>query len=544
MALDGIILFKLNQQLQSLKNGKINKIYQLSKTELVFYLRQPQTNLVLLISTHAVANRIQLTTQKYDLPAQPNNFVMLLRKHLENGLITELKQVNYDRYLIITIKNRNTLGEEVTYYLAVELMGKYANVILMDEDQKILDALTRIPPYQNTQRIIQPGAKYSTPEPQSKLDPFLAVSYDPTLSFTTQFAGFSPLLSQEFTYRLTNNQSFETIMQAVIASEQLFIYPIKQGYEYHVIPLTHLKQTPVAVLPLMQGLEFLYQKQETKNQIQEVTVDLSRIIKRELKKAENKIPKLLASLAEAKTAEKYKNYGDLLLTYAADLPTGLAVIELLDFEQKPINIPLDLKRNGIANANQYFKRYHKAKNALHHLKEQLSIAKQDLAYFQALSYQLAEASLLDAQEIRQELVNYGYLKPLKKNIHYKKGRLNYQVIPFNDTINFYLGKNNLQNDYLTFDWAKKHYYWFHVHDMSGTHLIVNTAELTEELIRTAAMLAAYFSQARASSSIAVDYTQVKHLKKIPNARLGLVRLTTYKTIYIDIDQAKVTQLIS
>ena len=284
-------------------------------------------------------------------------------------------------------------------------------------------------------------------------------------------------------------------------------------------------------------MDFIYDKLETQAQIKELTGDLVRVIKREIKKANNKLPKLENSYREALDYKKWQVYGDLLFSYGQNIPKGEKEITLKNFEDEIITITLDEKYDGIGNANRFYQKYHKAKNAQEHLIKQMEITKEDLEYFENLAFQLKQATIIDAQEIRRELTNYGYLKPLRKQPQAsKKKNLNFLTIPYLDDINIYIGKNNLQNDYLTFSFAKKSYYWFHAEGYHGTHLIVSSNELDEPLIRLSAMLAAYFSEGKDSSSIPVNYTEVRNIKKIPHSRLGFVALSKYKTIFIDIDE--------
>lgn len=537
MALDGIILQAITRELQPIVNAKINKIYQIFKTELIFNLRLQRENATLLVSCHSLYNRIQLTKRKYQTPDQPTNFAMLLRKHLENGTIRKIEQFDLDRYLIITVENRDDIGDLRQKYLCVELMGKYANIILCDENFKILDALLRIPPFQNAQRIIQPGAQYQKPDAFDKVNPFLATNYDPSLTFTQQFSGFSPLLSKEVSYRLSQGEDFMTIIQQLKTSQTLYLHQIQNKMEYHLIPLTHLSST-YKEMPIMAGLDYLYYQLEEKEQIKQYTGDLFKFVRREIKKAQSKLPKLQASLEAAWDCDQWRVYGDLLYSYPNVVTKGHSSIVLPDFEGNDITIPLDPRFDQKTNAKKCFQKYQKLKTAQKHLQRQIEATNQDLIYFQTIAQQLEYATINDAQEIRQELAQYGYLKQqsIPKKRKQKVAKLNYLTIPYRDDITIYVGKNNLQNDYLTFHHARKHHYWFHTKDYHGAHIIVTTDVLDEPLIRLCATLAAYFSQGKDSSSIPVNYTQIKNIKKIPNTRLGFVALSHYKTIYIDIDE--------
>ena len=221
MALDGIVLNKITKQIQPLLPVRITKINNISDTELLFQLKGSGERYQLLISCHSQFNRINLTDKKYPIPKEPSNFVMLLRKHLENGMLVSMVQEGYDRYLKLIIHTHNEIGDPISRILYVELMGKYANVILVDEEFKILDALKRIPPFENAQRTIQPGAIFTFPKQQDKINPFNTDTYDPNLPLTTQFSGFSPLLSKEIEYRLHQGESFKEIIDQIEASDHI-----------------------------------------------------------------------------------------------------------------------------------------------------------------------------------------------------------------------------------------------------------------------------------------------------------------------------------
>lgn len=546
MALDGILLHKIVNNLQFLEQSRINKIYQVSNTELLFQIKPKGPKVQLLISCHSQFNRIHLTDHKYPTPEEPNVFIMLLRKHLENGIIQSIQQGELDRYLTLTITNRNELGDIVQKYLMIELMGKYANAILCNEDFKIIDAMKRIPPFENTKRILQPGATYQYPESQQKKDPFTSTTYDPSLTFTEQFAGFSPLLSKEVQYRIEQGQTFSAIIKEIEESELFYISKKTDLEEYHCIPLTYLK-IPAQAYPIMEALDVLYFHKEERDRIRQQTGDLFKFVRKEIKKSQQKLPKLYTSLEEAMNNEQWQVYGDLLYAYSYQVKKGMKAIELPSFENDSlIMIPLDEKLDGKQNAKKYFQKYRKGKNGQHYIQEQITITEKELHYFQGLEQQLLLADFNDAKEIREELVQYGYMSSIKQKIRKQKKvkEYHYLTVSVNDQVTIYVGKNNLQNDYLTFQLARKDYYWFHAKEFHGAHVVVNTSEPNEEVIRLAAMLAAYFSQGRQSSSIPVDYTQVKNIKKIPKSKLGFVSITNYKTIYIDIDETILSNYIT
>lgn len=543
MALDGIVLKKLTDQLSILLPLRISKINNISDTELLFQLKGNNDRYSLLVSCHSQFNRINLTDKKYPVPLEPSNYVMLLRKHLENGIITQIKQGGLDRYLTFTVNTHNEIGDPITRYLFIELMGKYANTILTDENFRILDALKRIPPFENTKRTLQPGAIYFYPDDQDKADPFSTNTFDPNQSFTNQFSGFSPLLSKEFEYRLHNNEAFTEIIKEIQNSDSIYVTEYRDQIYFHIIPLKQF-ETDSRRFDLMNGLDELYFYKEEIDRIRQQTGDLFKYVRRELKKNQQKLGKLQDSLKNALDCEKWHTYGDLLYAYQTKISKGINKIDLPSFENDElITISLDPKLDAKQNAKKCFQKYNKGKKGQVYIDQQITLCQNEIDYFQALHEQLDIIDFKDAEEIKEELINYGYLTNSKKRKQTKKAILNYLTIDYDETTTIFVGKNNRQNDYLTFKLATKNDYWFHAIDFHGSHTIVKTDHLNEDIIRLAASFAAYFSHARQSSSIPIAYTQVRNLKKIPKAKLGFVSMSNYKSIYIDIDKDQLKKYI-
>jgi predicted ribosome quality control (RQC) complex YloA/Tae2 family protein len=531
MALDGILLNRLTMQLKTALPLRINKIYQVSQTEIIFQcFNLKKYNLI--ISCHSVYNRLQFSDMPYSTPEEPSHFVMLLRKHIEGGLIKQIEQIGYDRIVHLTVETRNDLGDLTTHTIAVELMGKYANVILLEED-RILDALKRIPPFENTKRTIQPGAIYKLPDAGDKEDPFQSDTEDAHLDFSKSYHGISPILSAEIQYRMQNGQTFKDIFKEIQSSNQLFVI---DHHLFHCIPLTH-KQLPFVSYPLMQGLDEVYYQSEQKERIKQQTGDSFKLVNRELKKFRAKLPKLYHALDEALDCEKWREMGDYLYTYPQQVSKGAKEVTFERFDgEGMITIPLDPKLDVKANAKKLFQKYQKGHSGQPHIQNQIDLCQEEITYFEALQQQLEIADVQDAKEIRQELAKRGYMPAVVSKIRrQKETKPNYLTIKFNDHTTIYVGKNNLQNDFLTFKLGRKDDWWFHAKDTHGAHVIVQTDNFDEEVIRASAHLAAYYSKARHSSSVPVNYTQVKNIKKIPKSVAGLVRISNYKTIFIDPD---------
>lgn len=544
MALDGLLLNQLQKTICLYLPAKLLKIQQISETELLLQLRTHQGSKRLLLSLHSVYNRINITEQAYTTIEVPSNFVMLLRKQIDGAIIKSITQVGLDRVLHMLLEARNELGDIHTMHIYIELMGKYANAILVNENQTIVDALKRIPPFENSKRTILPGAQYHLPQPHNdKQDPFHHQEFDPDISFTKQFHGFSPILAKEMQYRMHHGEAFDAVMEQINQSQQLYISDCSDTIYFHCIPLTHL-ESKYHTYPLMKGMDILYYQKEEKVRIKQQSGDLFRVVSKELHRSTTKLPKLQASLEEAMDCEKYRQYGDLLFAYRNEIEKK-PNITLPSFDSaEKITIPIDMRHDIKHNANRYYQKYHKAKRAQSILQEQIQLCIQDIHYFESLELQLEQATIQDAQEIREELAKQRYIKAQKGKIRKKKKQVepHYVLFQFADT-KVYLGKNNIQNDYVTWKLGRKSDTWLHAKDLHGSHVIITAQNPSESILRDGAMLAAWFSQGRNSSSVPINYCLVRQLKKIPGTMGSNVALSSYKTIYIDPDPDHIQYLI-
>ena len=545
MAFDGLVMHQLCKELQVLVPGKINKIQQISDTEILFTIRAGSTNYKLMISAHSTYNRIHLTNRTYHTMDIPSSFVMVLRKHINGAIIQKIQQEGLDRIITIVLQARNELGDIHTIRMVVELMGKYANIILINDENRVIDAIKRIPPFENSIRTIHPGAVFIPVKAQDgKQDPFTPMDINVEESFAKQFHGFSPLLSTEFHYRLRHGENFSEIMSELSQSHTLYQKEIDGKDYFHLIPLKHLA-IEMETYPLQEGMDRLYYEKEEKVRIKEASGDLYKVVRQELKKNRNKLLKLEKTLEDAYDLENYRIYGDLLYAYAYQFSTKQKQVTLPSFETgEDIIIPLDEKLDIKGNAKKYYQKYQKSKTAQIEVAHQIDLTKQTIQYFEILELQLEEASFLDAAEIREELSNLGYMKKKQRSIaRKKKQRPNFITLIVEDT-EIYIGKNNIQNDYITWKHSRKDYFWFHTKDIHGSHVVVASSQPSENVIRTAAMLAAYYSKARYSSSVPINYCAIRSLRKPNRAALGFVTLTNYKTIYIDPEEQTIKSLLS
>lgn len=535
MALDGILLYKLVPGIESALPARIQKVYQISPYEILFQLHGHTGKKQLLISTHSQYNRILLTDRYYPTPYEPGNFVMLLRKYLEGQTLSSVCQAGLDRWLTLTVQRRNELGDREEIPLIVELMGKYANVILLNKEGIILDALKRIPPFTNSKRLILPGATFSPIEPQNKKNPFQTSLLSSDEPLTKQFSGFSPLLSQELEYRMSLGERFEDVMKEIENSDSLYITKNTASPLFHCIPLKHLGECKS--YPLFEGFDVLYYHAEEKDRIKKITGDINHVIKTKLKHETIKLPRLLKEYDEARDCAIYKKYGDLLYSHSIGDTKGQKEIILLDYETgENVKVPLDVRLDGSKNAQKCYNKYQKLKKGQSYLEEQIALCQKEINYFNGLLEQLDIADVETAEGIKEELIKGGYISAKEGHKKKKKAtQIPLHTFTLESGKRILWGKNNLQNEELTFHRAHKNDLWFHTKDYHGAHVVLEGGSDNEEEIRLAALIAAYYSKGRDSSSVPVNWCEVRQLKKIPGAAPGMVQLQAYKTIYIDPD---------
>lgn len=531
MAMDGILLNRLITKIMEETPLRINRITQPSNHEFVFQLFSGK-RLNLLISTHPVFSRIQFTKSKASTNLDNTHLLTLFRKHLDGGIIKEVKQIGFDRIFEFHIDHRDDMGVIRTYKLVVELMGKYANIILINDNGIIVDSLKRLGSFESTQRLIVPGATYEAPTQFDKKHITDLKSRNPELALRQEFEGVSPLLEDEILHRL-KEESEVSVVDELLNSNALWIH----GPSFHILELKHL-DIPGKRYDLMDGLDYYYRDLQEQDRVKSHTGDLLKVMRRDIKRNKQKLIKLHRELENAQDSDHLKETGDLLFAYASTVSSGHDSITLTNWDNNPVEIALDPRLNGKENANAYFTRYRKAKTSLSYLKEQIQLAQERIQYFENLQVQTEQASVEDAKEIHEELMNAGVIfQKRKSKFPAKKKKPNFLTIQYDDETEIFVGKNNIQNDYVTFKLASKNDMWFHAANTFGAHVIIKSPSLDEPKIRLCAHLAAYYSKARHGSSVEVYYTEARNLKKVPGKQLGLVRVATQKSIFIDPDEA-------
>ncbi len=544
MPFDGLLLHRTIELLKPWEGSKIGKIQSLSDDEVLFYLHKPGLGSTrLAISVHSNTCRLYLCSKSKEPLPNPSSFVMLLRKRISQGIIISIDQMDFDRLVRFRIVASDEFADRTEYDLYAEMMGKYANLVLVDaKSQKIIDCLKRIPVFENSKRLLHPGAEYTLPEKPQRYSPLAPGPLDLDKSLVSQIEGFSPSLSREVLYRLQQGERYQDILDQIENSTTLYRY----AKDFHCLPLSHLFSETPETFPLMEGLETLFERDEAKKRIALQCGDVFKAVDREIQKLSKKLPKLIQALEESQEYDRYRQYGDVLFAHLQIAKTPIVSLPSFEEEGVMLNIPLDMRYSIKDNANLYYKKYHKMKRGIAMLQEQIEACEYQLEYFQTLKEQLNYCTVEDVLEIRQELAQKHILrlpatpfrakKNSKKNPHVIRLRMGDAII--------YAGKNTFQNQYITWQLARRNDLWFHVKDYHGSHVLLQSENPTEDQIRFCAMLAAWFSKGRYSSSVPVDYTKVYNLKRIPKKSPSFVSMKTYQTIFIDPDASKIENALA
>ena len=561
MAFDGNFTHALVDELQFLVRGKINKIQQMDNSSLLLKMRAGGKNHQLLISNHPMYARFHLTEHKYEFPFDPPMFSRILRKHIEGGFITEIKQLGNDRQVHIHIRAINDIGDDIERILILEIMGRHSNIILTDKEYKIIDGIKHLTPNNNV-RTIMPGFTYEGPPTDKKLNPRTeALEELPKfIDFNSgrlkkqilmNIEGFSPVFIDEVESRVKYfniDNIVPAIKETLKDSEniQAVYYDLKKPVFYFT-PLTHLGEPDKVYGNLSQLLDDYYHRRYQISAIRQKSSDYLQVIEREHDKTVRKITNLKADLKEAAEKDKYQKYGELITAYMHNIGNYQESAVVMDYyTNENIEIPLDKQLSPAGNAQRYYNMYNKLKNREKIAQEQLRLAHMDVEYFSNLLHQMENITTADeVEEVRQELIEQKIIK--ERNRGKKKKKVNkIQLHEFETTsgLPVFVGKNNKQNDYLTNRKAQNNHLWFHTKDIPGSHVVIahNAAEITEDDILEAAMLAAFHSKAGQSAGVPVDYTEIKHVKNIPGTKPGFVTYNEQSTVLVDPDAEKVKKM--
>lgn len=549
MSFDGIMTHQVVNELnQTLATGRINKVQQPYDKELILSIRAHRTSYKLLLSAHPVYARAQLTTIPYQNPDQPPVFCMTLRKYLEGAIIEKIEQYENDRIINIMMSNRDDIGDLHHLMLSLEIMGRHSNLLLIDYDeQKIIDCIKHVSMSQNSYRTLLPGASYIMPPMQEKKNPFtmsktalFSFLHEETLTASSLMATFQGLgrdTAKELASRLNQHEHKAEAWDQFFSELAQHPQPtlITSGLKQSITPVDYYtidgqRDCFVTYSELMDA--FYGQKAESDRVHQQLGNILHRL-RHDYERNEQKIEKLQHTLKEADDAEILRQKGELLTTFLYQVPKGATSVTLNNYydNDQPLTIDLNPAHSPNVNAQKYFQRYQKLKKGAKIVQEQIEQTISENHYIESVIDQLERATPMDIAVIEEELVSQGYLKPKDKK---RKMKQKSQPLIFISSHGhrILVGRNNLQNDQLTLKMAQKNHYWFHAKNIPGSHVILETAQPTDEEVTEAATLAAYYSKYRHSAQVPVDVIQVKHIRKPNGAKPGFVVYEGQRTVLV------------
>lgn len=544
MSFDGFFLHHLTKELQEqILWGRIQKVNQPFEQELVLTIRNNRQNYKLLLSAHPVFGRVQLTKTDFQNPQSPNTFTMIMRKYLQGALIENIEQIENDRILEMSISNKNEIGDQIKVTMIIEIMGKHSNIILLDKNEgKIIESIKHIGFTQNSYRTILPGSRYLAPPKIQAQNPF-TIS-DETLFEILQtedlaannlqklFQGLGRDTAAELSQRLKTDtfKNFKLFFDLPTS-------PTLTEKSFTAITFSNSQETFGSLSDL---LDYFYQDKAERDRIAQQASDLIHRIQNELEKNKKKLKKQEQELQDTDKAEEFRQKGELLTTHLNQVPNNQDSVELDNYYTgQKVSIPLNKALTPSQNAQRYFKKYQKLKEAVKHLGSLISETKATIQYLESVDNALNQASLSEISEIREELVQTGFVKRRHREKIQKRKKPEPYLASDGKTI-ILVGKNNLQNDELTFKMSKKGELWFHAKDIPGSHVLIkDNLNPSDEIKTDAAELAAYFSKARLSNLVQVDMIEAKKLNKPSKAKPGFVTYRGQKTLRVTPNETKI-----
>jgi predicted ribosome quality control (RQC) complex YloA/Tae2 family protein len=567
MALDGIYLYSLINDLKnSIVNSKIDKINQPEKDEIILTLRKDRKNLKLLISASSRFARIHLTNTVKENPIKAPMYLMVLRKYILGGRITNLIQKDSDRIVIMEIENRDELGFDSVYSLIIEIMGRHSNITLVrNRDNKVMESIKHITADINSYRVLYPGVNFVYPPSSNKLNPF-STTYEELNSYVVNnsipfddnfysncFTGISKLLSKDLYYNLiksnttpATNEIYEDFKNFIDNLDNNISYNIYSNSLGIVKDFYSLKLNSLGSDFLLKSyddpntlMEDFFVSKDKQDRLQNKSTDLQKLIHTNIERCNKKSKILNETLIECSEKESLKIKGDLLTSYIYTIKKGDSECTLLNFyneeKEEYMKIALDKTKTPSENVQRYYKKYNKLKTSEEYAKAQLEKNLQEIAYLNSVLTNILNAeSYSEIDEIKNELVETGYIRFRKNNKNAKQAKTSKpHHFVSSDGIDIYVGKNNLQNDYLSLKFANKNHLWLHAKDIPGSHVIVCAFDVPDSTLEEAAIIAGYYSKGKDSAKLPIDYTKVKELKKPNGAKPGMVIYHTNWTLFIN-----------
>lgn len=574
MALDGLVIANVIKELNdTLLGGRINKISQPENDALVLVIKNNRSQYKLFLSANASLPLIYLTQENKPNPITAPNFCMLLRKHLNSARILSITQPGLERIIDIEIEHLNELGDVCTKHLITEIMGKHSNIIFCDDKKMIIDSIKHISGLVSSVREVLPGRDYFIPETQDKWNP-LTVDCEHFLekvmtkplpiakALYTSLTGISPLIANEICHRASIDgeastsslsemeglhlyKNFERLM-ADIKNNSFYpnvIYKNGEPVEFSSTTLTTYNASEHKEFQSISDLlEQYYAQRNTLTRIRQKSVDLRKIVSNAIERTRKKYDLQMKQLKDTDKRDKYKVYGELITAYGYNIEEGSKQMTALNYyTNEEVTIPLDPTITPIENAKKYFDKYGKLKRTYEALTKFTEETKEELEHLESISAALDIAlQEEDLIQLKEELMEYGYMK--RKFVSKKDAKKQKSASkPFHyissDGFHMYVGKNNFQNDELTFKFAIGNDWWFHAKGMAGSHVIVKTngEELPDRTFEEAGRLAAYYSKARELSKAEIDYTEKKNVKKPNGGKPGFVVYYTNYSLIIEPD---------
>lgn len=547
MTFDGLFTHAMIHELnQTLQNGRVTKISQPYPNEVILTIRANRTNYPVLLSANPRYARFQITQIPYTNPAVPTNFTMMLRKYLEGAKLLEIKQLDNDRVVYFEFLTRNELGDKLPLLLSAEIMGRYSNVILINQStNKIIDTIKHVGMDQNRYRTLLPGATYRQPPTQNKENPFEQDSntFEELIqkypnrevladNLLKQYQGISRDNALALADKLHSSNNFVQAFNDFLAMTEDPI-PTMNGNNFSIFTDN---PNDKKFTTLSEMLDVFYHTKANRDRVQQQGGQLLHVIRKNLQRNKKKLKKLSNELKATENADEYRIKGEVLITYLYQIKRGMTKITLPNFydNNKEITISLSNQLSPSQNAQKYFKKYQKLKNAVTFVNEQIELTKKEVAYLEEIQTQIELATPADLNDIKTELQQEGYIKKKQqKSKHSSRVKINKpESFIASDGTEILVGKNNLQNEKLTLHTAKKTDIWLHAKNIPGSHVIIKSNNPSDETLFEAAMLAAYFSKFRSSANVPIDYVQIKNIRKPNGSKPGFVIYEGQKTLTV------------
>lgn len=539
MSFDGVFLHHMTQELtDNLIGGRIQKINQVFEHELVLQVRSHQKSHQLLLSAHPTFGRIQLTQTRFESPKTPTTFTMILRKYLSGAFIEKIYQIENDRQIVFDISSKNEIGDQMKIALIAEIMGKHSNIMLIDrESNRILESIKHVGFSQNQYRTILPGSTYIAPPSDGKRNPFTAPD-------TLIFEMLQIHENLQKTFQGLGRDSANALSGLSLSDFKKTLTTITPSiYTDDTFSAIRLSDDFTGFQTLSDMLDHYYENKAERDRVRQVASEVIRKVTNELDKNRKKLKKQARELAATDNAEIFRQKGELLTTFLHEVPNDKPTVTLANYyTNEPIEIALNQALTPNQNAQKYFHKYSKLKQAVKFLHEQIAQTEQTIIYLESVENALEQATVPEITDIREELIQTGFIKQ-KHRMNKKQKLLPPEKYQATDGTIILVGKNNLQNEQVSFKLSRKGDLWFHAKDIPGAHvLITGNTNPSDETITEAAELAAYYSKARLSNLVQVDMIEAKKLHKPTGTPPGFVTYVGQKTLRVTADESKIQKM--